>query len=46
MAKTEPIRIKPFNPLDKTNRGESVAEAMLHQTVAPLPPIAFTGAGI
>ena len=30
MAK-QPKRIPPFNPLDKTNLGESVAEAMLQQ---------------
>jgi hypothetical protein len=39
-------RIEPFNPLDKTNLGESVAEAMLHQPVGPLPPEPFIGAGI
>lgn len=46
MAKIELPRIKPFNPLDKTNLGESVAEAMLHQSVGPLPPSPFIGAGI
>ncbi|NLW81818.1 MAG: Eco29kI family restriction endonuclease [Desulfovibrionales bacterium] len=40
-------RITPFNPLDKTNLGESVAEAMLQQPVHPLPPDEpFIGAGI
>ena len=39
-------RIKPFNPLDKTNLGESVAEALLHQPVTSLPPEPFIGAGI
>lgn len=38
---------KPFNPLDKTNLGESVAEAMLQRPVGPLPPSElFFGAGI
>lgn len=47
MAKQQPKRIPPFNPLDKTNLGESVAEAMLQQPVNPLPPDEpFTGAGI
>lgn len=46
MAK-KPKRITPFNPLDKTNLGESVAEAMLQQPVHPLPPPEpFIGAGI
>lgn len=43
----QPRRIPPFNPLDKTNLGESVAEAMLQQPVCPLPPDEpFIGAGI
>lgn len=43
----KPKRIVPFNPLDKTNLGESVAEAMLQQPVHPLPPEEpFIGAGI
>lgn len=47
MTKKSPIHIKPFNPLDKTNLGESVAEAMLEQPVHHLPPDdAFIGAGI
>lgn len=46
MAK-QPKRMPPFNPLDKTNLGESVAEAMLQQPVYPLPPDEpFIGAGI
>lgn len=46
MAK-QPRRIQPFNPLDKTNLGESVAEAMLQQPVHYLPPDEpFIGAGI
>lgn len=46
MAKKELPIIEPFNPLDKTNLGESVAEAMLNQPVGPLPPAPFIGAGI
>lgn len=43
----KPKRITPFNPLDKTNLGESVAEAMLQQPVQLLPPDEpFSGAGI
>lgn len=37
---------KPFNPLDKRNLGESVADAMLATKVRPLPPEPFIGAGI
>lgn len=39
-------RITPFNPLDKRNLGESVAEAMLQQPITQLPPNPFIGAGI
>ncbi len=40
-------KIPPFNPLDKTNLGESVAKAVLQQPVGPLPPIEpFSGAGV
>ena len=40
-------RVPPFNPLDKTNLGESVAEALLQQPVGPLPPNQpFIGAGV
>jgi len=47
MARKQPIHISPFNPLDKTNLGESVAEAMLEQPVRALPPEdSFVGAGI
>lgn len=46
MPKPKPPRIQPFNPLDKENLGESVAEAMLHQPVGQLPPDPFIGAGI
>jgi len=47
MSKQRSPRIDTFNPLDKTNLGESVAEAMLHQPVDPVPPDEqFSGAGI
>jgi hypothetical protein len=46
MIKDTPPRIEPFNPLDKKNLGESVADAMLHQPVGNLPPEPFIGAGI
>ncbi len=37
----------PFNPLDKLNLAESLAEAMLKRPVTPLPPEEkFNGAGI
>jgi hypothetical protein len=39
-------RVTPFNPLDKKNLGESVAEAMLLQPVVSMPPAPFIGAGI
>lgn len=39
--------IKPYNPLDKTNLGGSVADAMLESAVYPLgDPYPFNGAGI
>lgn len=46
MVKKTLPRIEPFNPLDKKNLGESVADAMLQQPVGPLPPSPFIGAGI
>jgi hypothetical protein len=46
MPSDQPPRIEPFNPLDKKNLGESVAEAMLLRSVGPLPPNPFIGAGI
>jgi hypothetical protein len=46
MQPDPPRRIEPFNPLDKRNLGESVAEAMLLQPVGLLPPLPFIGAGI
>ncbi|HET9184286.1 MAG TPA: Eco29kI family restriction endonuclease [Candidatus Angelobacter sp.] len=37
----------PFNPLDKRNLGESVADALLDRPSGPLPPEkGFTGAGV
>lgn len=36
----------PFNPLDKRNLGQSVAEALLNQPVQMLPPDPFEGAGV
>ncbi len=37
----------PYNPLDKSRLGESVAKALLTQPVSPLPPQKqFDGAGI
>lgn len=44
--KKELPKIEPFNPLNKTNLGESVADAMLTQPVGELPPTPFIGAGI
>jgi hypothetical protein len=38
--------IKPFNPLDKQNLGESVADALLQVSIQPLPPAPFIGAGV
>jgi len=37
---------KPFNPLDKRNLGESVADALLQTEAHPLPPEPFIGAGV
>lgn len=38
--------IKPFNPLDKSNLGESVADAAMNSPVQHLPPEPFIGAGV
>lgn len=38
--------IEPFNPLDKRNLGESVADAALHSPLHNLPPEPFIGAGV
>ena len=38
---------RPYNPLDRVNLGESVADALLSRDCEPLPPPApFVGAGI
>jgi hypothetical protein len=43
----KPDQVSPFNPLDKTNIGESVAKAVLQQPIGQLPPDKpFIGAGI
>lgn len=47
MPAYKPRHIVPFNPLDKTNLGESVADALLQQPAGPLPPEEpFIGAGV
>lgn len=46
MKRPKPHRITPFNPLEKSKLGESVASAMLRQPIMPLPPEPFVGAGI
>lgn len=47
MPAEEPERIAPFNPLDKANLGESIAEALLQRPIGPLPPPrSFIGAGV
>ena len=46
MSKEGKTVIKPFNPLDKRNLGESVADALLETKAQPLPPESFIGAGV
>lgn len=47
MSPKQPERITPYNPLNKTNLGMSITEAVLKQPVVSLPPDApFIGAGI
>jgi len=46
MPKNDKPVIKPFNPLDKRNLGESVADALILTKPAPLPPEPFIGAGV
>lgn len=38
--------LKPFNPLDKRNLAESIAEKILLQPVSSMPPSRFIGAGV
>jgi hypothetical protein len=45
MSKDKTV-LTPFNPLDKRNLGESVAEALLATPAQPLPPEPFMGAGV
>jgi hypothetical protein len=40
------LRPAPFNPLDKRNLGESVADALLFTEPTALPPEPFIGAGV
>jgi len=46
MPKDDILIIKPFNPLDKRNLGESVAEALLGTEIQLLSPKPFIGAGV
>lgn len=39
-------RIEPFNPLDKRNLAESIANQLFLQPIHPLPPEPFIGAGV
>jgi hypothetical protein len=42
----KPLGKEVFNPLDKTNLGESVRDHLLKRPVVELPPDRFMGAGI
>jgi hypothetical protein len=46
MSKDDKPVLTPFNPLDKRNLGESVAEALLATPAQHLPPEPFIGAGV
>jgi hypothetical protein len=46
MPKDNNQNLKPFNPLDKRNLGESVADALLNTEIQNLPPKPFIGAGV
>jgi len=46
MEKSKVKKVEPFNPLDKTNIGRNVAEAMLKGPIHSFPPEPFHGAGI
>jgi hypothetical protein len=45
MVDEKPL-LKPFNPLDKRNLGESVADKLLDMEARLLPPEPFFGAGV
>lgn len=47
-ARDDPLKKDPpYNPLDKRHLGESVAGALLAQSIEPMPPAeAFIGAGV
>lgn len=46
MTIKEEAKIEIFNPLDKQNLAESVANAMLRKPIVQIPPESFNGAGI
>lgn len=46
MPKDEKPVLKPYNPLDKRNLGESVADSLLRTEARSLPPEPFIGAGV
>ena len=46
MPREEIPKLRPFNPLDKRNLGESVADALLEVPTQQLPPQPFIGAGV
>lgn len=45
LRETYPV-IRPFNPLDKSNLAESIADAAMKSEVHELPPTPFIGAGV
>lgn len=47
IAREDAKQAIPYNPLDKRNLGESVAEALLTSSLGPIPPAErFSGAGV
>jgi hypothetical protein len=46
MPKDEKPVIEPYNPLDKRNLGDSVADALIETEAQLLPPPPFIGAGV
>ena len=38
--------IEPYNPLDKQNIGNSIANELMNHEIEPLPPNPFVGAGV